>query len=216
MATIMAMAPPSYPPAAVVAGVPAQLHLLLASDRRTVSLVRAVRSAGGRILGHEDPQDVIETLSDFLPNLVLVDGLSLAASALAGPLGQRAAIAAFAAHPTAEQVVDLTRLGAVDVLDASLSDDRIALRLLDTAARIAELQLAMRSAERQVGAVATLSARERDVLGHLALGRRTKEIARLLELSPRTVEMHCARLRRRLGVGSLHEAVGLWVRAQPD
>jgi PAS domain S-box-containing protein len=54
----------------------------------------------------------------------------------------------------------------------------------------------------EVGAVASLSPREREVVTQLAAGRTSKEIARVLDLSPRTVEMHRARLLRKLGVRS--------------
>jgi PAS domain S-box-containing protein len=49
---------------------------------------------------------------------------------------------------------------------------------------------------------AALSPREREVVAQLAAGLTSKEIARLLGLSPRTVEMHRARLLRKLGVRS--------------
>ena len=49
---------------------------------------------------------------------------------------------------------------------------------------------------------ALLSPREREVVAQLAAGMTSKEIARLMSLSPRTVEMHRARLLRKLGVRS--------------
>lgn len=48
----------------------------------------------------------------------------------------------------------------------------------------------------------TLSPREREVVAQLAQGRSSKEIARALGLSHRTVDMHRARLLRKLGVRS--------------
>lgn len=47
-----------------------------------------------------------------------------------------------------------------------------------------------------------LSPREREVVAQLAAGHTSKEIARLLGLSPRTVDMHRARLLRKFGVRS--------------
>lgn len=45
-----------------------------------------------------------------------------------------------------------------------------------------------------------LSPREREVVTRLASGMTSKEMARELGLSPRTVEMHRARLLRKMGV----------------
>lgn len=55
--------------------------------------------------------------------------------------------------------------------------------------------------------VADLTARERQVAGLLAEGRTSKEIARLLELSPRTAEAHRARLQAKLGARNTAELV---------
>lgn len=49
-------------------------------------------------------------------------------------------------------------------------------------------------------AARSLSPREREVVAHLAQGLSSKEIARELGISPRTVEMHRARLLRKLDV----------------
>lgn len=54
-----------------------------------------------------------------------------------------------------------------------------------------------------------LTARERDVLAEVARGSFTKEIARRLRLSPRTVEGHRANIMRKLGAKSLPELVRL-------
>lgn len=56
--------------------------------------------------------------------------------------------------------------------------------------------------EHQAKATEQLSPREREVVAQLAQGRSSKEMARLLGLSPRTVEMHRARLLRKLGVAN--------------
>lgn len=44
-----------------------------------------------------------------------------------------------------------------------------------------------------------LSIREREILGYILLGRSTKEIGRILDLSPRTVEAHRASIRKKTG-----------------
>lgn len=55
-------------------------------------------------------------------------------------------------------------------------------------------------------AAAALTARQAEVLRHVAQGRTDKEIARLLGLSPRTVEMHVARVLETLHCSNRAEA----------
>ncbi|PHK93184.1 DNA-binding response regulator [Pseudoroseomonas rhizosphaerae] len=62
--------------------------------------------------------------------------------------------------------------------------------------------------------VATLSAREREVLELAMEGKPSKVIAFELGISPRTVEVYRMKLMARLGVGSFAEAVRLAVLAQ--
>ncbi|MBL8376261.1 MAG: alpha/beta fold hydrolase [Burkholderiales bacterium] len=57
------------------------------------------------------------------------------------------------------------------------------------------------------GAAPELTGRQRDVLQHVARGLSDKEIARVLSLSPRTVEMHVARALATLGARNRSEAV---------
>lgn len=53
--------------------------------------------------------------------------------------------------------------------------------------------------------VAQLSTRERQVVMHLGEGRTSKEIARLLTISPRTVEAYRAKLLRKFSAGNVAE-----------
>jgi DNA-binding NarL/FixJ family response regulator len=54
--------------------------------------------------------------------------------------------------------------------------------------------------------VAGLTPRQRDVLGHIATGKRNAEIGRLLDISPRTVQIHVSTILKLLGVGNRTEA----------
>ncbi|HYL83156.1 MAG TPA: response regulator transcription factor, partial [Candidatus Angelobacter sp.] len=54
--------------------------------------------------------------------------------------------------------------------------------------------------------LAALSEREREVFGYLVAGMRAKEIANLMEVSPKTVDTHRARLMQKLGI---HDLAGL-------
>jgi DNA-binding CsgD family transcriptional regulator len=59
------------------------------------------------------------------------------------------------------------------------------------------------------GRIASLSTREREVLHWLAEGSSNKNIARELDISPRTVEIHRANMMAKLGAKHAAEAVRL-------
>lgn len=61
-----------------------------------------------------------------------------------------------------------------------------------------------------------LSARERDVLGMIAKGLTTKQIADAFGLSPRTVESHRAAIAAKSGTSSTAELTRYWIEAQAD
>jgi len=59
----------------------------------------------------------------------------------------------------------------------------------------------------ETGQLALLTAREREVLEHVAKGLHAKEIARALGISVRTVEVHKTRIMSKLGVRNVAELV---------
>jgi RNA polymerase sigma factor (sigma-70 family) len=63
--------------------------------------------------------------------------------------------------------------------------------------------------------LASLTPREREVLECAAKGMHAKEIAAVLDISPRTVEVHKARLMAKLGVRNVAELVRLALGAGP-
>jgi len=67
-------------------------------------------------------------------------------------------------------------------------------------------------ADAAVGVVGFLTAREQQVFSLVVQGLSTKEIARSFGISPRTVEIHRARVLRKLGVNSLAELTRLYDR----
>jgi len=96
---------------------------------------------------------------------------------------------------------DLTRAIHTVVEDRLfLDEDAARLVVLQRYRRVGELDDERVAADR-------LSARERQVLGLLALGYSSREIARRLALSPRTVDEHRARLKDRLGLSQRPELV---------
>lgn len=52
-----------------------------------------------------------------------------------------------------------------------------------------------------------LSAREREIFDHVVAGASSKEIARALDISPKTVDVHRATIMKKLGVATSRELV---------
>lgn len=91
------------------------------------------------------------------------------------------------------------RAGAFDVLDKSFGDQRLvgALKGIRTLPHSPSAFASVR--QRQVR-FESLTGREREVFRHLMDGMTNREIARLLTLSPRTIEVHRAHLQEKLSV----------------
>lgn len=165
----------------------------------------------------------LEDLPDFPPD----DGLLLLNDDLAGDdiayltetITARTAhvpVALFGEHPSTGNIVQAILAGAVDYLewpfDAARLDETIA-----KAETEASAQLKLLERQREARAkVEGLSARERDVLSHLIRGWSNKDIAKLLDISPRTVEVHRANMLEKLNARSSSEAVRIGIYAGLD
>lgn len=115
--------------------------------------------------------------------------------------------------PRPGQVVAAIKAGALDYLRLPLRPER----LQEAVERIEREASAYGEARRKMvearNRIASLSPREREVLDWLAEGRSNKMIARELEISPRTVEIHRANMMTKLGAHHAAEAVRLRIEA---
>ena len=106
--------------------------------------------------------------------------------------------------------------------ERSLSDAWLAGRALGPAGAVAEalelLAVDSEASSAPSGPNLALTARERDVLRLLVMGRTDKEIADSLFISPRTAQGHVARLFDKLGVNTRSAAVAAALQADlvPD
>ena len=139
-----------------------------------------------------------------------------------GAAGMWLPVVAIAERPSVQDVVRAVEEGALDFLPLPLEHGELA-RMLGKLDGAAERHVAGRrttvEAQRRI---TTLSRRERQVLDWLAEGSSNKVIARELDISPRTVEIHRANMMAKLGVQHAAEAVrmqcvaGLASTACPD
>lgn len=103
--------------------------------------------------------------------------------------------------------VQAMKAGAVDFLDVPHDTRQLLDSVASALAGIRDIAERDQAAELAKARIAALSSREREVLERLLAGGTNKTIARDLDISPRTVEAHRARIMERLGAQSLPELV---------
>jgi two-component system, LuxR family, response regulator FixJ len=115
-------------------------------------------------------------------------------------------------HQEVENVVAAMQAGAADFWVIPLDAGKISLRLhalINHVAFFPDTPARKPSLKQRVAPVERLTLRERDVLTHLIDGASNKEIGRLLTISPRTVEVHRARIMQKLNARNAADLVRL-------
>jgi FixJ family two-component response regulator len=116
-------------------------------------------------------------------------------------------------HGDVEQCSRAFRNGAIDFLTKPVDP----VRLIDCLRRGVKMSIQQHAQEAEtqevVHRLAKISNREREVLDLVVDGLTSKEIARALDLSARTVEVHRSNLFIKLGVDSLADLIRFYLRA---
>lgn len=122
-------------------------------------------------------------------------------------------VVATSEDPRPGHVVAAVKAGALDYLRLPLIAERLAAMIERTAHEAVAYGEARRKMIEARNRIANLSPREREVLDSLAQGHSNKMIARELEISPRTVEIHRANMMAKLGASHSAQAVRLQLEA---
>ena len=110
-------------------------------------------------------------------------------------------------HADVPLVVRAMRAGALDVLEKPFSNEKLIVQVKSALAVAAGKAIEASLKERRSQKLQTLSDRERDVLKLIVEGYSNREIATALAISPRTVDIHRARVMEKLEAESLAELV---------
>ena len=182
------------------------------------SLRALLESAGFAVRTYADATTLLEVanglqgcvLTDVrMPN---IDGLEL--QQRLGERGARLPIIVMTGQGDIPIAVRAMKAGAVDFLEKPFDDEQLfgaVQRAFEQCKRIEATDLAATEALRRLAA---LTPREREVLDLLVAGLSTKAIANTLGASPRTVEVHRARVFDKLEARSLPELVRLSIAAE--
>ena len=190
------------------------LHIVGGDSRSRAEQARIAFDLGH----HAEIYDELDELLDRRVNEGIViaaddDSPNMVRNLIKG-LGERAIwlpVVVLGSDPPIEQVVAAMKAGALDYLSLPLDVDEFAARLEGILAEAgAHAERRRREVEAQ-RAISILSGREREVLELLSAGCSNKDIARTIDISPRTVEIHRGNMMSKLGAGHAADAVRLWI-----
>lgn len=108
------------------------------------------------------------------------------------------------------------KLGAVDFLEKPIDDAELLSMVRQAIAQHAVSRDRERERRALQERLASLTERERQIFDRVALGMHAREIGAELAISPRTVEVHRARVMLKLGTRRVAELVRIREQLQPD
>jgi two-component system response regulator FixJ len=161
-------------------------------------------------VGQADARGVHCVLTDV--RMPEIDGLELLRRLR--DLGVRLPVIVMTGQGDIAIAVQAMKAGAVDFLEKPFADEALfdaVNRALEQSARLREVAASSADAAARL---ATLTPREREVLDLLVTGLPNKAIANTLGASPRTIEVHRARVLEKLRAHSLPELVRLVLAAE--
>jgi two-component system response regulator FixJ len=178
------------------------------------SLGASLSLAGFDVTKFSSAEDLLAQVTPGAPGCVLtdfhmpgMDGL-----ALQQELARRNTVLAviiMTGHGDIPLAVRAMKAGAMDFLQKPFRHKQLVAHVAAALSQSREKARETQKANRATQRLSILSSREREVLHHVVSGRTNKEIARLLEISPRTVEIHRAHIMEKTDAGSLAELVRL-------
>ena len=183
-----------------------------ASVRDALGLMLGVN--GYRVALYGDAESFLRALRPDWRGCLLVDirmpgmdGLSLQKQlrAQASPLP----VVVMTGHGDVNSAREAFRAEALDFLEKPLDQSRLLAAIEEAFARQREAAVQGTRQDQLAALLAALTPREREVMDYVVEGRHNREIAAELGISPRTVEVHKARMMDKLGVSSVAELVRL-------
>lgn len=193
---------------------PKQTRILLSIRHALMRAgIRALleRIAQAKVAEANKVDEIFTLIEDFQPDIVLLDisAPDLGGLALLQEIVDKfpsARVIALSQHESEEQAVHVLRSGAAGFIAKSASSEELERAVLAVASGETYLpaqlstQALLRYLDDPRAFLSELTVRQLEVLKLIAEGHTTKEIARRLEISGKTVETHRAQIMQRLNI----------------
>jgi len=183
------------------------------------SLLMLLRGEGLRARAFSSATDFLEALPEDKTACVVTDlrmpqmeGTELIAR-LGALRGETWPIIVITGHADVPLAVQLMKAGVVDFIEKPFDPSRILESVRGCLASLDSRGAEREAREEAAGRLATLTPRERQVFDALIDGKSNKEIAIVLDISPRTVEIFRAKVMQKMQAGSLSALVRMGLRA---
>lgn len=179
-----------------------------AATREALSLM--LTAEGFTVTGFADGDALVEALRGHRPRCVLLDVNMPGPSGIDVLRAMReehldAPVFVMSGQADIPMAVDAMRNGARDFMEKPLDAERLVRAVRSAAAE--RLPAKVAAIDPSSSGVSQLTPRERDVLDQIAAGSSNKEAGRNLGISPRTVEVHRARIMEKLGARNAADLV---------
>ena len=129
-------------------------------------------------------------------------------------LGSTLSVVVMSGYGDVPAVVGAMKLGAMDFIEKPASEADLLAAVGKALESFGKADAQRKAAEAAANRLSCITPRQRQIVQGLLDGLRSKGIARRLGLCPRTVELHRASMKARLGVKSLAEIVQLAIDAK--
>jgi len=194
-----------------------QLSLIDSDSRRRAGISHGLIGGGVHVEPFEGVSEIVARWPRTGMILAHDDGTALAT--LIEHMGRSGAwlpLVAFAEAPAIKHVVRAMQDGVLDYIVWPFADGELAEALTAAQERGRTITNAKLREAMARSRITALSDREREVLSGVAGGLSNDAIARQLGISPRTVEIHRAKMLNKLGANHSSEAIRIAIEAALD
>lgn len=188
------------------------VHVVDDDDAVRKAMCMLFRSDGLRTADYAAPDDFLSAVNPEMTGCIVLDirmpgmdGLDLQERLQEREISMP--VIFLTGHADVPKAVRAMKQGALDFIEKPFDDEHLLSRVQYAMTKGALQRHRKAERDRVTERIEQLTPREREALNLIVAGRTNKEIAEQLHISPRTVEVHRARLMKKLEAESLSDLV---------